>query len=1077
MVVPPGAFLLVWADGTNDTLKGCHTSFKLNVAGESLGLFASDGSMVDSLVFPRMYEDISFGRSLEGELVHFREPTPGFWNTSSSVFRVAGRVRFDPPAGIYASGQEVSLVTGEEGGVIRYTLDGSEPNQDAIPYTGPIPVTSTMVIRARQWMTDQQPSDPSTSSYMISDGFTLPVISLATNPDNLFDDQIGIYVTGTNGVPGYCNSEPQNWNMDWEKPMSFEYFDREGTHQLQIDGGVKIHGGCSRNAPLKSLGFFARTKYGSNSLDYRFFREKEADSFKGLILRNSGNDFWYSFIRDAVVQATATTAMDVDGQAYEPVQVFINGEYWGIHNLREKVNEHWVTSNYGIPDENLDFIKNSSEVFAGSLEAFDALYQHMEHHSLVEEANYQVVADQIDIDAYINYLVTQMYFANRDWPGNNQKYWRDRVNGTKWRWILFDTDFSLGLYTGNAAIDMFSFVTADTVQKWPNPYWATLQIRRLLENEGFRDKFLQRYMMHLNTTFSTERVIGVIDSLYLGIRDLFPVHLNRWNQYGSMEKWEEKVDELRQFAQQRPAFVWYNMQQYFSLGSVVQVAIPAADQTGAVMLNGMGVPPEGFVGRFASGTDLDVAFIPEPGYRFSHWEVTTQGVVDDLLIPRNSRWRYLDTGNYPGDGWNGQAYDDSGWPSGKGELGYGDGNEATVLDFGPDDQDKHITYYFRTGIELPDTSRYDRYVIRLKRDDGALVYVNGTEVIRDNMPSGEILPGTVALTFVGGEEENAWFEFPVERQAFRQGSNTIAVEIHQNGPGSSDISFDLELAAAGTTSVHTITQDQNPLSMKLDQGVSIRPVAGREHRDVELFINEFMATSSTIFMDSSINEPDWIEIYNGGDADVDMAGICFTDSLQESGKWRIPEGDPEATTIPAGGHLLFYADGDPLLGPLHLDFKLDAQGEAIGLSYRSGPETVWLDTMWFGEQVTNISWGRYPDGSSDWYTMPQSTPGEVNVRKIVSVIQDVVMEIALYPNPVSDLLHVRIILSGGTPPEVCTLSLCDLNGRRLLVRQLPGQGHLLDTELDVSSLPDGVYLLVVENTQGTHTCRFIKSVR
>ncbi len=228
-------------------------------------------------------------------------------------------------------------------------------------------------------------------------------------------------------------------------------------------------GVAAGDLPMKSLGIFARSEYGQSIMNYPFFREKELDEFKGLILRNGGNDFQYSFIRDAVIQATVHPAMDLDYQAYEPVHVYLNGEYWGIHNLREKVNEHWITSNYGIPAENLDFIKNDWEVFAGTRDAWDELTRYLENNHLVLGAPYSVVESQLDINSYQDYLITQLFIANRDWPGNNQKYWRDHVTGSKWRYILFDLEFSFGIYDFNPALDMFTFATNAIGNDWPNP--------------------------------------------------------------------------------------------------------------------------------------------------------------------------------------------------------------------------------------------------------------------------------------------------------------------------------------------------------------------------------------------------------------------------------------------------------------------------------------------------------------------------------------------------------------------------------------------------------------------------------
>jgi hypothetical protein len=1075
--LPSGGYLIVWADEAPAGTEGLHASFRLNVSGETLLLHTASGTLVDWISLPRMYENVSYGISSGGEKLYFSGPTPGGSNNEASGYRVAGHVLFDPPAGVYPDPVSVTLLSTEIGGTIRYTLDGSEPGVSDPLYSGPLQVSTSTVIRARQWVADAQPGEPSTSSYIIHEGYTFPVISLASDPAGLWSDQTGIYVAGTNGITGYCSDQPVNWNQEWERPVSMEYIDTQGVRQLQADMGLKIHGGCSRTNPQKSLGLFARSEYGTSTLEYRFFQEKEADRYNGLILRNAGNDYWYSYIRDAVIQASVSTRMDIDHQAYEPVQVFINGEYWGIHNLREKVNEHWVTTNYGIPQENLDFIKNFYEVYAGSSNAFIELTNFLETHTLASETNYNYVAQRIDIPSYQDYLITQFFFANRDWPGNNQKYWRDRVRGSKWRWILFDMEFSMGLYEFNPAIDMFSFATADDVYEWPNPVWATLMIRRMLENQGFRDEFIRKFMMHLNTTLATDRVVGVIDSLYYRLYDAFPAHIERWHQVGSMAEWEVRVDELRRFATERPGYVWSTMRNFFSLGPLVQFNVEPTENKGLVIVNGISVPAGGMSGNYLSGTGMEAEFQAAPGYRFDHWEVATFDYDEVLLLPRNSQWRYLDQGLLPGAGWTAASYNDSGWPQGPGELGYGDNNESTPIEFGPDEQNKPITYYFRSQFEIDDTARYDSYFLRLLRDDGAVVYINGTEAQRDNLPTGTIGPETLALTYVGDADESYYYEFTLDRKLFRPGTNVVAVEIHQNSPTSSDISFDLEIEARGTSSANTLEYEDLPLLLVPEGSVTLRAVTVTDQGEPDLHINEIMASNQGALYDEFGNDGDWIEVYNAEETPVDMAGIFFTDNLAQPAKWMIPAGYPDETTVPAQGFLVFFADGNTQLGPLHLDFKLDAGGDDIGLSYPSGTGTVWIDSAHFGQQITNVSNGRYPDGEPGWIAMGQYTPGESNVETSVVGFDPAIMEISLYPNPATEFLTI----SGTCPSDIqdfdVTIHLVDLTGRRLLEKYASTRGGGFNENLDVSHLPEGVYLLVVETPKGTRSLRFMRSYR
>jgi hypothetical protein len=799
---------------------------------------------------------------------------------------------------------EVFITSDSPGGTIRYTTDGSPPGLEDSIYTKAILVQENTVLRANLWTDGFEPGAISTASYILNEPFTLPVVSVSSDPYNLWDDMDGIYVEGSNGQTGRCMDIPVNWNMDWERPLSFEYFDLSGERKIQIDGGTKIHGGCSRTNPMKSLAFFARSKYGNNRIEYPFFSQKEHDSFKGLILRNSGNDFQYTLLRDAMIQAVVCPVMDLDEQAYEPVQVFLNGEYWGIHNLREKVNEYWVESNYDIPVENLDFIKNWGEVFAGNRDGLDSLNAFLWENELVSDANFQQVASWVDLESYTDYLMTQLFFANRDWPGNNQKYWRDRVKGSKWRFILFDLDFTMGIYDFDPSIDMLSFATLPDGEEWPNPAWATLLIRRLLENEGYKDQFVKKYLVHLNTTFEPMRVNHTIDSFYYRLYDIFPAHIERWSRPESMEDWTFFVDGLRLFADERPAYVRQNMRNFFSLGEEVPLAIEAPEH-GQVWVNGVRLPANGMQGSYVKDLDLDLVYLPEPGFVLKAWELINKNGADTLAL----------------------------------------------------------------------------------NDPAISVMLEDSTYIRALFEEAEIDPG------------------------------------------------------------------------------------------IQLYINEFMASNQNAHPDDFGEYDDWIELYNAGEEEVDIAGLYLTDDLDRPDRYRIPDGYAGLTTIGPRDHLVLYADKDSLQGPLHLNFKLSSQGESIGLSAKSGDRFLWLDSIRFGPQWPNASFGRFPDGQDQWVAMSPLTPKDNNQVDVTSVEKATLLQWSVFPNPTSDWLHVSLNMDQHPNASPVVLSLWDLTGRRLKEHSIrPGAGTN-KLRFDLSDMTPGVYLLVVETDQGRLSKKILKTAR
>ena len=1073
-IIDSEGFLIIWADEAEDILGGFHTNFKLNVAGETVYLADKNGLLMDSLTFSRQFMNVSYGKTDTTYLAYFSLPTAGTANNMSSSYRLAAGISYNPPPGIYQDTQLLELSWVDTTAIIRYTIDGSEPDENSEVYLGPLSIKNNIVIRTRIWADGFRPGWIETATYLFSDTFNLPVFSLVTDPVNLWDDTQGIYTAGTNGITGYCSEEPLNWNQDWERPVSLEYLGKSGLRKLYTDGGIKIHGGCSRQAPMKSLAFFSRNEYGNNELRYPFFREKDIDMFKDLIFRNSGNDFWYTMIRDGMIQAVAKGSMDIDGQAFEPVQVFLNGEYWGIHNLREDLNEHYIEANYGIPGDEVDILKWDKYAICGDNIDYRNLENFMASHSLSSEENYNYVTDKIDINEYINYLIIEMFFANLDWPGNNVKYWRHRSEEGKYRWMLFDLDFTLGIYDFNPAFDMFTFTAEPNGPDWPNPPWSTFLFRKLLENQGFRDQFVQKYMMHLNTTLKPENVIHTIDSLCGIISDDFPAHVARWSQPWSIDQWNINVEQLRIFARQRPDYVWQNMRNFFSLGPEIYLSVDYPDTAGQIMVNEFLVPPGGMNGKYISGLPMNIQAFPAPGNKFVRWDITPSEFIEKIYVPRQSIWKYYNNGNYPGDGWNSQGYDDASWTYGQGELGYGDGGETTVLNYGPDENNKYTTYYFRKEIEIDTVPENMDKVIRLMRDDGAVVYINGYEVLRVNMPDGDISYETLASNYAGGTDESTYFEYIPDELYLQSGTNVIAVEIHQSGVTSSDVSFDMEI-----TGSYFITGEPEPfegsyLSLTPTKGLTIHPVFSESEELPDIVINEFMATNQDAYDDEFGEDADWIELFNTEQFDVNMGGFYVTDDFGEPFKWQIPDGFPEKTTIPAGGFLVLFADKDTLQGPLHLDIKLGAEGEEIGLSVITNNTFHWIDTVSFGPQLTNISYGRYPDADANWELMVQYTPLASNLYTDVPVISKQDFRLYVYPNPAEDITWLQITGLHNDATDNLEISLFDVTGRIVLNEIIRTGGSEYSGSINLSEIPQGFYILKVRSGTQQISTRLIR---
>jgi hypothetical protein len=824
-VIAATGFLLVWADGRDI---GLHANFKLDKGGEELGLYTPEGGSVDTLSFGAQQDDMSYGRLADdpNHWSFFRPPSPGSVNDPRNRVTVAPAPVFSLLGGFYNGRPVLSFLNSDQID-IYYSLDGTAPDDTALPYRRPIPLTATTAVRAIGYAEGCAPSEVVTQTYFLDEPVHLPFISIVTDPANFFSDERGIYVTGTNGTGGYCDSAIRNVKQDWERPVNVELYETDGTLAFNQRAGVKIFGGCSRHRfPQKSLALFARSTYGKGSFRYRLFPDKNIDRFESFVLRSSADDQVLTLFRDALSQMVLVEYMNIDCQAYRPAVVFLNGRYWGIHNLREKINEHYVAGNFGVDAEQVNLLEGSGGVVAGTEAGYAAMVSYANTHDMANPRLYEIVRAQIDIDEYIDYLIGHIYLAERDWPGNNIKFWRANAGPwARWRWVNYDMDqcFTPGWIQEN----MIEKTTTAAGTSWPNPEWSTRLFRNLLRNEGFRNEFIQRYAYHMNTTFRPGRLLAFIDDFQARLAPEIPRHIARWGgqkdpdaletwispTFNSVARWQQNVDQMRLFAVERPAATTRHFLDHFGLSGTSQVRL-AVHVPGSAELQINGKPlPDGFQGTYFNDIPLVIRATPAPGYAFSHWETLAPVVPSEPLVPAGSVWKYSDTGTLRTDEWPKSGYDDAAWPWGPAPLGYGSGDEATVVGYGGSADNKQITTYFRTSFAATDVARFHSLSLSLLADDGAIAYLNGAEIARVNMPVGRVRYVTPASREIAGEDRFTTVQ--VSPASLQSGVNTLAVEVHLAGAHSPDLSFDCSLAGEMPAAMQTARIDTPEVKITL----------------------------------------------------------------------------------------------------------------------------------------------------------------------------------------------------------------------------------------------------------------------
>lgn len=510
------------------------------------------------------------------------------------------------------------------------------------------PVMKANVIRARYYNPDTGEHGPiRTRTFFIEDdrflNLHLPVISLAMNNDDLFDFHKGIYVAGkilddfvaripTTVVNGHTVANYKQRGDEWERPANIEYFEDLGTrpvfnHQL----GVRIHGGFSRSYPVKSLRLYARNEYGESHFEHKIFSQRPHDRFKRLILRNSGNDYEFTMFRDAFIHELIRD-LDMESQAVNTAIVFINGEYWGIHHIRERLDNRYLERLYDIDRDRIDYLTRNREVEEGTSTHYDQMMDFIRNNSLELDENLSVVETMMDVDNYIDYIIAQTLIGNTDWPANNIDFWRAQIEYSpslpkgkdgRWRWIFYDADFGFGLFRVLPNTNPFTYLLQPSVATHSNPLWSTELFRELNTNADFRQRFHNRYLDLLNTTFRPERIIAIADSMKSVIEPYIRDHIARWSSPKSYEDWQDEVDfMIHSYIKDRPNYVMIYLRSRYRLGQIAEITVNLPEpERGYVRLNTLNFNGQtgSFKGTYGQNAEIHLVAVPKSGYKFSHW--------------------------------------------------------------------------------------------------------------------------------------------------------------------------------------------------------------------------------------------------------------------------------------------------------------------------------------------------------------------------------------------------------------------------------------------------------------------------
>lgn len=577
----PGGYLLVFASGKNRARSGAeiHANFAISANGETV-LLTRNGAIIHRLNVPPMDAGTSFGLTPDGgaEQQIFLAPTPGQPNSN----QIQQAVYFSHGGGIYGQSFQLGLTTSLSTGQIRYTTDGSLPTGNSPLYTDPLRINASMTSQAQiakkkvspdknTWPSDMDVvpkcvmiraavfdqagkpvSKTFTNTYAVksfgSNHYQLPVVSIIASHKSLFDHETGLFVPGAHWDADDPNRTGNYYQTGdaWEREINLEYLDPSGAG-LNQRAGLRIHGGYTRHRPQKGMRLYARGEYGTSGFDYAFFSQKPIDSYSRLVLKPFSSSWTQAGIEDYICSRAAAT-LNLDVPASRPVVVYLNGEYWGIYFLQERIDERFVEDNYGIDHEQVDMAEGW---WGPEIAEFRAFYHYMEEADLSTAEAYETVGRMMDIDNFIDFEIFQVFIANKDWPANNVRSWRQRNDDSLRRWIFQDGDAALADF----GFDGWANALYTGEKTWPTSEGATLFLRKLMENEAFRHRFSGRLEYLLSHQLSTDSLATYYDEIAALLQYEAGRQIDRFSVQFDDFTWSEDMANLVEFLKRRPCVV------------------------------------------------------------------------------------------------------------------------------------------------------------------------------------------------------------------------------------------------------------------------------------------------------------------------------------------------------------------------------------------------------------------------------------------------------------------------------------------------------------------------------------------
>jgi hypothetical protein len=684
-------FLVIFASDKNriaDT--NYHTNFKLSKSGTYLSLINSANWSIDSITIPSLNEDISYGRTVDGSGTwkYFQQSTPKSSNQAAIAFDCLLKApEIVVKSGKFSSPFQTQINNENEGATLKYSLSAANlethgnlysssilienvdlPNNfSSIPtnpsFTFPVGEYSEIRANTRGWLppfSNQEnivnlsaqvfkenciSSPISYESYLFADVSNLPILSISVDSLDFFSDENGIYVFGADSLGNYSKS-----GIDWERKAKLDFFNKQNEVVFSEFAGLKISGHGSRHSTQKNLQIDFRNQYGKGELDTSLFQNSSLRKYESLSLRSGGHrpdclprDDYASNLFDKI---------EVDHAKYEFVKVYLNGEYWGIHALKERLNADYLSEKYHLEKDEIVILQNAGDVNDGTLQDstdYAQLLNFVEENDLNLEQNYLHVDSLIDIQNFRDYLISEIFIGNADWPNSNIKFWRKRTpinenaalgHDGKWRWLLYDLD---GAFGGTCNDVFYTFNTLNwSLQSSDNFEEYTKLIIALMNCDKFKNDFINRTCDLMNSNFKVALTREKLNAVFAQLDTEILKHVDRWRypsnavtlaersmETPNLDKWNYIKVAMDSFLIQRQHYVRLHAKNLWNLSDSSILSLDVNDQMmGNIRINSLFLDEnlEGtnqtvypWKGTYFNNHEMKIVAIPKPGFRFVEW--------------------------------------------------------------------------------------------------------------------------------------------------------------------------------------------------------------------------------------------------------------------------------------------------------------------------------------------------------------------------------------------------------------------------------------------------------------------------